>query len=105
MLRVLSAVESTQWHRWNEEEWFGTFLNQLNEGLGYGRSRNEDLNELEIFMARAIMDGLRYWQDPIEVTPTDEADEESEEESSRKSEGPPGVPTLIAEPAVPQEAV
>ena len=55
-------------------------------------------------MARAIIDGLRYWQDPIEVTPTDEADEESEESSS-KSDEPPGVPTPIAEPAVPQEAV
>ena len=44
---------------------------------------------------------MRYWQDPIEVTPTDEADEGSEEESSSKSDEPPGVPTPIAEPAIP----
>ena len=87
-------------HVWNQDDWFVILLNQLNEGSGYGRSRNKDLNELEIFMAKAIIDGLRYWQDPIEVTPTDEAGEGSE-----RSEEPPGEPTPIAQPAVPQEAV
>ena len=51
-------------------------------------------------MARAIIHGLRYWQDLIEVTPTDGVGEGSE-----VSEEPPGGPTPIAQPAVPQEAV
>ena len=100
MLRVVSAVELSQGHLWNQDEWFVTLLNQLNEGTGYGRSRNKDLNELEIFMAKAILNGLRYWQDPIEVTPTDEAGEGSE-----GSEQSPGEPTPIARPAIPREAM
>ena len=100
MLRVVSAVELSQGQLWNQDEWFVTLLNQFNEGTGYGRSRNKDLNELEIFMAKAIINGLRYWPDPIEVTPTDEAGEGSE-----RSEQPPGEPTPIAQPAVPREAM
>ena len=52
MLRVVSAVELSQGHSWNQDDWFVTLLNQLSEGSGYGASRNKDLNELEICMAK-----------------------------------------------------
>ena len=67
---------------------------------GTEHRKNKDLNELEIFMARAIIDGLRYRQDLIEVTPTDGV-----EGGSEGSDEPPGGPTPIAQPAIPQEAV
>ena len=63
MLRVVSAVEFSQGHNWNQDEWFVTLLHKLSEGSGCGISRNKDLNELEIFMASAIIDGLRYRPD------------------------------------------
>ena len=73
-------------------------MNHLSNGTGYGISRNKDLNELELFMAKAVLSGLSYWQDPIELSPTDEAGELSE-----RSEQPSGEPTPIAQPAVPRE--
>ena len=85
-LRVVSAVESTQWYRWNEEDWFRAFLNQLQEGSRLGISLNQDLNALEIFMATAIEAGMNYWEYPREVTPT-------EGPASPRPAEPPGLPT------------
>ena len=70
MLRVVNAVEFSQGHRWNQYEWFETLQHKLSVGIGYGISGNKDMNELEFFMAKAILNGLRYRKDPIEVTPT-----------------------------------
>ena len=66
--------------------------------LAVREDEKKDLNELDMFMARAIMDGLRYRKDLIAVTPTD-GDGGGSEGSVQ------GGPTPIAEPAVPQEEV
>ena len=58
MLRVVSAVELRRGHHWNQDEWFENLLNHLSNGTGYGASRNKDLNELELFMDKAVMNGL-----------------------------------------------
>ena len=96
MLRVVSAVEFNRGHRWNQDEWFETLQHKLSVGIGYGISGNTDMNELEFFMAKAILNGLRYRKDPIEVTPTAGVGGGSQGSVQ-------GGPTLIAEPAVPQE--
>ena len=67
-----------------------------NVGTGCGISGNKDMNELELFMARAILNGLRYRKDLIAVTPTDGVGGGSEGSVQ-------GGPTPIAEPAVPHE--
>ena len=95
MLRVVSAVEFSQGHRWNQDEWFETLQHKLSVGIGYGISSNKDLNELELFMAKAMMNGLRLRKDPIAVTPTDGVGGGSEGSVQ-------GGPTPIAEPTVPQ---
>ena len=98
MLRVVSAVEFGQGRIWNQDEWFETLQHKLSVGTGYGISGSKDMNELELFMARAIMNGLRYRKDLIAVTPTDGVGGGSEGSVQ-------GGPTPIAAPAVPQEEV
>ena len=49
-------------------------------------------------MVKAVMNGLSYRQDAVDVSPTDDADAESE-----RSGEPPGEPTPIAQPAAPRE--
>ena len=97
MFRVVSAIELRRGHHWNQDEWFDDLLNHLVNGTGYGESRNKDLNKLELFMAKAVMNGLSYRQDAVDVSPTDDADAVSE-----RSGQPPGEPTPIAQPAVPR---
>ena len=64
-LRVVSAIELRRGNRWDQDHWFSFLLDYLVIGTGYGESRNKDLNELEIFLAKAIMNGLRYRQDVL----------------------------------------
>ena len=58
MFRVVSAIELRRGHHWNQDEWFDDLLNHLVNGTGYGETRNKDLNKLELFMAKAVMNGL-----------------------------------------------
>ena len=95
MLRVVGAIEFNRGHRWNQDEWFETPKHMLSVGMGYGVSRIKDKDELELWMAKPIMNGLSIRSDPDAVTPT-----AGVEEGSHGSEQ--GGPTPIAQPRVPQ---
>ena len=96
-LRVVSAIELRRGNRWDQDDWFKYLLGYLVIGTGYGESRNKDLSELELFVAKAVMNGLSYKEDPVEASPTEDADA-----VSIRSEDLEGEPIPIAQPAAPQ---
>ena len=61
-LRVISKIERKKGQPWNQDRWFKQFFNLIRTG-GHGATRNKDLNELEISLAKAVMNGLRYYRD------------------------------------------
>ena len=71
-LRVITAIESQKGLRWNQSEWFTTFLDCVNADAGYGISNNRDLNELEMKLATAIRHGLHTYK--VSDTPTTSGD-------------------------------
>ena len=61
-IRCISVIERERGPRWDQDEWFNTFLGCVEANIGYGVSSNCDLNNLEIRLANAIRRGLHYYR-------------------------------------------
>ena len=81
-IRCISVVERERGPRWDQDEWFNTFLGCVEANIGYGVSSNCDLNDLEMKLANAIRRGLHY---------------DRTSDSSTSS----GTPTPVAKPKAP----
>ena len=95
MLRVANAVELSQGRMWDQDAWFDDLLVAVQFGTSYAVSSNKDLNELEMFMVRAVLNGLTYRQ---EMSERDQAEDVGERQSE-VTEQASGEPTPIARPA------
>merc|ERR1712175_17039 len=51
-LRVIKALELRRGNRWDADDWFQRFREDVRLGGEFGVSRNRDLNELESTLAR-----------------------------------------------------
>ena len=96
---MISAIELRRGNRWDQDDWFKHFLNFVVIQTGSGESTNRDLNELELLLARAVINGLIYGRNadaPVSSTDGETAGPEDPEE-------PPGEPTPIAKAEAPRE--
>ena len=57
-LRVIKALELRRGNRWDADDWFQRFREDVRLGREFGVSRNRDLNELESTLARAILNDI-----------------------------------------------
>ena len=96
MFRVANAVELSQGRIWDQDAWFDDLLVAVQFGTSYAVSSNKDLNQLELFMVRAVVNGLPYRQ---ETSERDQAEDVGERQSD-VTEQASGEPTPIARPAV-----
>ena len=97
MFRVANAVELSQGRIWDQDAWFDDLLVAVQFGTSYAVSSNKDLNKLELFMVRVVVNGLPYRQE------TSEGDDQAEDVGERQSDGTEqasGEPTPIARPDV-----
>ena len=94
MFRVANAVELSQGRIWDQDAWFDDLLVAVQFGTSYAVSSNTDLNKLELFMVRAIVNGLPYRQESSEV---DQAEDVGERQPGG-TEQASGYPTPIARP-------
>ena len=62
-LRVISAQELKKGHHWDQDEWIQVLRDCAAADTGYGITRNKDLNELEIRLARAFQSGINLYKD------------------------------------------
>ena len=62
-LRVISAQELRKGHHWDQDKWIRVLRDCVAAETGYGITRNKDLNELEIRLARAIQSGINLYKD------------------------------------------
>ena len=90
-LKVISAQEKRKAKRFDQDEWFQDFKASVEAGADYGATRNRDLNEVEIALARAWISGLHTYKDnrPASTTDGDTAHTDDRREQ-------PGEPTPIA---------
>ena len=82
-LRVISAQELKRGHHWDQDEWIQVLRDCAAAETGYGVSRNKDMNELEIRLARAFQSGINVCKDALPGLSPTEA-------------GASGVPTPVA---------
>ena len=97
MFRVANAVELSQGRVWDQDAWFDDLLVAVQFGTSYAVSSNTDLNQLELFMVRVVVNGLPYRQE------TSEGGDQAEDVGERQSDGTEqasGEPTPIARPDV-----
>ena len=95
-LRVISAQEVKKGRQWNQDEWFQDLKVLVGAGTGYGITRNRDMNELELTLARALQSGLHNYRDAQPASTTD--GETARTDDLREQ---PGEPTPIATATAP----
>ena len=90
-LKVIRAQEKRKAKRFDPDQWFPDFKVSVEAGADYGATRNRDLNEVEIALARALISGLHAYKDnrPASTTDGDTANTDDLREQ-------PGEPTPIA---------
>ena len=95
--RIVEASQRKRFKFWDADEWFENLLEQVTSGIRLSRTSDENLNNIDYFMAAALDVGLKHWGDPQRVfrTPTEGHDSPHVE--------PPGLPTPKAGPTSPQE--
>ena len=96
MFRVANAVELSQGRTWDQDAWFDDLLVAVQFGTSYAVSSKKDLNQLELFMVRVVVNGLPHRQETSEGC--DQAEDVGERQSD-VTEQASGEPTLIARPA------
>jgi len=57
-LKVISAQEKRKAKKIDQDDWFQNFKECVDADVDYGNTRNRDLNEVEIALARALRSGL-----------------------------------------------
>ena len=90
-LKVISAQEKRKAKIFNPDEWFQDFKACAEAGANYGATRNRDLNEVEIALARAFQSGLHAYKD---ARPSSTTDGETAQTDDLREQ--PGEPTPIA---------
>ena len=92
-IRVISAIELKKGHHWDQDQWFKNLQDYVRVGTGFGISRNRDLNELELTLGKAILNGLHFYRDAQAPASTTDG----ETAGTGELREPPGEPTPIAE--------
>ena len=95
-LRVVSAQEVRKGRPWNQDEWFHDLRGFVKDGTGYGISRNKDMNELELTLARALQSGIHNYRDAHPASTTD-----GETAGTDDLREQPGEPTPVATATAP----
>merc|ERR1711867_258144 len=93
-IRCITAIERENGKRWDQNEWFTTFLGCVEADIGFGVSSNRDLNKLELKFATAIRRGLHFYKVSGSSTSSGDACSDAARESA-------GVPTPVAKPKAP----
>ena len=90
-LKVIRAQEKRKAKHFDPDQWFSDFKASVEAGADHGATRNRDLNEVEIALARALISGLHAYKDnrPASTTDGDTANTDDLREQ-------PGEPTPIA---------
>ena len=101
MIRVVDSVELSQGLRWDQDEWFEKVLVAVRVGSSYAVSNNTDLNKLELFMVRALVNGLYYQREQSEHDQAegDEGDQSVGTERASERAMPITTPRVLPRPS------
>ena len=71
--RIVAASQKKKFKYWDADEWFENLLEQVTSGIRLTQTTDEQLNNLEYFMAAALDANLKYPEEPQRIfgTPTE----------------------------------